>query len=89
MGQGGCMALEDAVILTRCLQKASAPNEAFQEFERLRFPRTKLINHRSLIFGRVGQWENPLAVRLRNMLSKYTPQKSLERGFESVHSYKA
>jgi 2-polyprenyl-6-methoxyphenol hydroxylase-like FAD-dependent oxidoreductase len=89
MGQGGCMALEDAVVLTRCLQSANAPEAAFREFERRRFSRTKLINQRSLLFGRVGQWQNPLAVGLRNILSKYTPQKSLERGFDSVHNYQA
>jgi 2-polyprenyl-6-methoxyphenol hydroxylase-like FAD-dependent oxidoreductase len=89
MGQGGCIALEDAVVLTRCLQSADAPESAFEDFERLRFTRTQFINKRSLLLGRVGQWQNKFAVALRNILTKHTPQKSLEQGFDSVYSYKA
>jgi 2-polyprenyl-6-methoxyphenol hydroxylase-like FAD-dependent oxidoreductase len=89
MGQGGCLALEDAIVLTRCLQNASSPNEAFREFERQRFNRAKFINRRSLLIGRVGQWQNPFAVRLRNLLTKHATQKSLEQSFDGVYNYKA
>lgn len=89
MGQGGCLALEDAVVLTRCLQKASSPNEAFLEFERLRFKRAKFINNRSLLIGRIGQLQSPLAIILRNILIGFSTQKSLELNFDSVYNYKA
>jgi 2-polyprenyl-6-methoxyphenol hydroxylase-like FAD-dependent oxidoreductase len=89
MGQGGCLALEDAVVLTRCLQRASSPTEAFPEFERLRFERAKFINKRSLLIGRVGQWQNPLAVVLRNVLTRCSTQKSLELSLDGVYSYRA
>ena len=88
MGQGGCLALEDAVVLTRCLQNSSLPNEAFLNFERSRFERTKLINRRSLLVGRVGQWRNPVAVGARNILTKYTTQKMLERNFDGIYNYR-
>ena len=42
MGQGGCLALEDALVLSRCLQNASSGADAFWEFERLRFPERNL-----------------------------------------------
>ena len=87
MGQGGCLALEDALVLTRCMQSTSSQNEAFKEFERLRFARTKLINERSLLIGRVGQWESQLAVKLRNILTKFTTQRTLEWSFDSIYKY--
>jgi 2-polyprenyl-6-methoxyphenol hydroxylase-like FAD-dependent oxidoreductase len=85
MGQGGCLALEESVVLTQSLKTASAPSEAFQEFERMRFERAKLINRRSLLIGSIGQWENTLGVWLRNVLTKTTTQKTMERSFDSVY----
>jgi 2-polyprenyl-6-methoxyphenol hydroxylase-like FAD-dependent oxidoreductase len=87
MGQGGCLALEDAIVLTKCLQKAASHGAAFHEFENSRFPRAKFINRRSLMFGRIGQWKNGLAVGLRDVLTKNTPAKSLERSLASVYDY--
>jgi 2-polyprenyl-6-methoxyphenol hydroxylase-like FAD-dependent oxidoreductase len=88
LGQGGCMALEDSIVLANCLQDASsAPGEAFREFERLRYKRAKLINRRSLLVGSIGQWENPLAVRLRDIITSRTSQKSLERSFDGIYDY--
>lgn len=89
LGQGGCMALEDAIVLTKCLQDSSTPNEAFQKFEVQRFARTKFITERSLMLGRVGQWQNPLAVFLRNTLTRFTPEKSLQKSFEPIYGYQA
>ena len=87
MGQGGCLALEDSIVLTKCLQNSAAPDAAFREFENLRFARAKFINRRSLLFGRVGQWQNDFAVGLRDVLTKYTPPSSLERNLASVYDY--
>ncbi|HEX8638055.1 MAG TPA: FAD-dependent monooxygenase [Pyrinomonadaceae bacterium] len=89
MGQGGCLALEDAMVLTKCLQNAATPDDAFREFENARFRRAKFINRRSLLFGRVGQWQNGFAVGLRDALTKNTPAKSLERSLASVYDYEA
>ncbi|MDQ4121466.1 MAG: FAD-dependent monooxygenase [Acidobacteriota bacterium] len=89
LGQGGCMALEDAVVLTKCLQNSAEPSEAFREFEAQRFPRTKFITERSLMLGKVGQWQNPLAVFVRNTLTRLTPKKSLEKNFEPIYSFRA
>jgi 2-polyprenyl-6-methoxyphenol hydroxylase-like FAD-dependent oxidoreductase len=66
MGQGGSPALEESVVLTQSLKTASAPSEAFQEFERMRFERVKLINQRSFLIGSIGQWENTLPTVLFN-----------------------
>lgn len=87
MGQGGCLALEDAMVLTKCLQNAAAPDKAFRDFENSRFARAKFINRRSLLFGRVGQWQNRFAVEVRDLLTKQTPPRSLERSLASVYDY--
>src|SRR5207253_167012 len=43
MGQGGCMAIEDAVVLARALSNYSEVAEAFGAYERLRCARTAKI----------------------------------------------
>lgn len=89
MGQGGCLALEDAVVLTRKLQNASEPSIAFREFERSRYSRAKLVNRRSLLVGRIGQWQNPFLVQTRNFLAKHTPKKMMEQGLDEFYGYEA
>jgi 2-polyprenyl-6-methoxyphenol hydroxylase-like FAD-dependent oxidoreductase len=83
------MALEDAIVLTKCLQNSPAASEAFREFEAQRFARTRFITKRSLMLGRVGQWQNPLAVFLRDALTRFTPEKSLQKSFEPIYGYQA
>jgi 6-hydroxynicotinate 3-monooxygenase len=39
MGAGGAMAVEDAVILSRCLSECPSPAEAFRSYESTRIPR--------------------------------------------------
>ena len=42
-GQGASLAIEDAVLLAKCLQQAAATEEAFARLEALRRPRVKRI----------------------------------------------
>ncbi len=67
-GQGGCMAIEDAVVLARCLQKDADPAQALLAFVDERYPRTSRITNESWQFGRVGQWENRAACWLRDRM---------------------
>ena len=43
LGQGAANALEDAMILTRCLTSHSSPEQAFALYQRTRGPRARLI----------------------------------------------
>ncbi|HEX8694589.1 MAG TPA: FAD-dependent monooxygenase [Longimicrobium sp.] len=73
-GQGGCMAIEDAAVLAACL--AARPDDlpaALRRFERRRYGRTTAVTRRSLLYGRIGQWSSPLAVRLRDAAFRLTP----------------
>jgi 2-polyprenyl-6-methoxyphenol hydroxylase-like FAD-dependent oxidoreductase len=65
-GQGGCMAVEDAVVLARHARAAASPAAAWAGFTAERFRRTRSIVNESWRFGRVAQWEGRLACRLRD-----------------------
>jgi 2-polyprenyl-6-methoxyphenol hydroxylase-like FAD-dependent oxidoreductase len=70
LGQGACQAIEDAVVLRRCLEGAADPAAALREYERRRIERTTYAVKRSHQIGSVGRWSNPLACWLRNKFQK-------------------
>ena len=65
MGQGACQAIEDAVVLAECLR--SDPVADLRRYEALRRERALWFVRTSWDLGRLGQWSNPLAVRLRDL----------------------
>ncbi len=73
MGQGACMAIEDAAVLARCLDETRSPDEAFLSFEKKRIARTTTIVNKSWKVGRVAQTENKILIALRNAALKLTP----------------
>jgi 2-polyprenyl-6-methoxyphenol hydroxylase-like FAD-dependent oxidoreductase len=73
-GQGACMAIEDAMILTRNLVKHRNVQDAFQSYEQERNKRTSKIVNQSWTFGTLAKWKNPFAVRLRELLVRATPE---------------
>ena len=87
LGQGAAQALEDTVVLARCLQEAGATADALWRYERLRSTRTAMVVRRSRRLGRVGQLENPLLCVLRNRALAMTPPKAQLRQLEEVMGY--
>lgn len=87
MGQGACMALEDALVITKCLRAHSDPAVAFKEYESKRFPRAKSIVEQSLRSGRMGELVNPVAVALRNTFMKLMGP-AIKNSFKSLHAYR-
>ncbi|WP_281890107.1 FAD-dependent monooxygenase [Paenibacillus sp. YYML68] len=76
LGQGGAQALEDALVLTHCLDRHGAgtqPTAAFREYERIRIPRTTRIVHASRRMGRLVQLKHPLAIAVRNAVLRTVP----------------
>jgi salicylate hydroxylase len=67
-GQGAGMALEDAVMLAACLQRAGAGNEraALREYAFRRKPRTTRMLESSRVNLRNSQTSDPAQVRARN-----------------------
>jgi 2-polyprenyl-6-methoxyphenol hydroxylase-like FAD-dependent oxidoreductase len=88
LGQGACTALEDAYVVTKCLQEHSDPTTAFQQYESLRFSRTKAIVEQSLRSGKMGELKNPFAVALRNTFIKVMGA-AIGNSFKSLHAYRA
>jgi 2-polyprenyl-6-methoxyphenol hydroxylase-like FAD-dependent oxidoreductase len=89
LGQGGCMALEDALVLAKCVAKQNSIEPALRRYESLRYSRTRHIQQRSLLMGHVGQWENRLIVGGRKVVTKLLPARLFEHNLRKVYSYEA
>lgn len=88
LGQGACQAVEDAVVLARCL--ADRPVEdALRLYERRRAARTARIQRRSRLAGRLFQLENSVACRLRDAAFRHVPSRSQLRQLEPIVGYEA
>ncbi|HEY1189118.1 MAG TPA: FAD-dependent monooxygenase, partial [Gemmata sp.] len=66
LGQGGCQALEDAVVLARCLAIARDPARGLEAFTAARRSRTAAVTRESWRLGRLGQVEGRAACWLRD-----------------------
>lgn len=73
LGQGGCMAIEDAVLLAHLLGASSDHAAAFARFEALRVPYTSRIVRDSWNFGRLAHSESTALLWLRDAMLKLTP----------------
>ncbi len=85
-GQGGCLAIEDAVVLSRLLRplvedlrkrgsvaSSSAIEKVFGAFANERFERCRWLAKKSNQMGNLGQWSSWLSVALRNFAIGLTP----------------
>jgi 2-polyprenyl-6-methoxyphenol hydroxylase-like FAD-dependent oxidoreductase len=66
LGQGGCMAIEDAVVLARNLKAHADPVRALEAFAAERRERTSAIVKESWHFGRLGQLEGRWSCAVRD-----------------------
>jgi 2-polyprenyl-6-methoxyphenol hydroxylase-like FAD-dependent oxidoreductase len=73
LGQGACQAIEDTVVLARCLVETDDVATALTAYEARRRDRTARIVTESWRLGRVAQWQHPLACRLRDALVRRVP----------------
>src|SRR6478736_4729005 len=73
LGQGGCMAIEDAVVLAHHLVKQSSLADALKAYERKRVRHTTKIVYASWQFGRIAQLEGSFSTWLRDVALRATP----------------
>ena len=74
LGQGGAQALEDALVLARCLQEYPQNIEwACQLYQHSRVAHTTKVVKGSKMMGRMMQLENPAAIGLRNLMLRTMP----------------
>jgi 2-polyprenyl-6-methoxyphenol hydroxylase-like FAD-dependent oxidoreductase len=70
LGQGACQAIEDGVVLTKCLAGGGDPVAALRAYEAKRIPRTAAVLRRSRMIGDLGKWTNPIACRARIQIQR-------------------
>ena len=87
LGQGGCMALEDALVLAKCVNREPCLRTALREYESLRYQRTRRIQKRSRLIGRIGQWQNPLFVTGRHVVTSLLSPRLIEHNLRRVYAY--
>lgn len=89
LGQGGCLAIEDAVVLARCLVKYGVGEAALRAYERARYERTAAVAYASRLYGQVGQWHTSLAVTLRSKVFSFLLPSLLRQLMKVVFEYDA
>jgi 2-polyprenyl-6-methoxyphenol hydroxylase-like FAD-dependent oxidoreductase len=88
LGQGGGMAIEDALVLAKSLRHENSIESALKLYEKKRITRTKHIQQRSRLMGKIGQWQNPLIVSGREIVTNLLPAKIFEFNLRRIYSYK-
>jgi 2-polyprenyl-6-methoxyphenol hydroxylase-like FAD-dependent oxidoreductase len=89
LGQGGCLAMEDAVVLARSFEKYGASEEALRRYERGRLKRTTMVSRYSRYYGGVGQWENVFARGMRRTALALVPEALALRLMQLFFDYDA
>jgi 2-polyprenyl-6-methoxyphenol hydroxylase-like FAD-dependent oxidoreductase len=89
IGQGGCMAIEDAVVLARCITGYSDLKSAFRAYEHLRYTRTAHVTRISRSYGKIGQWKHPVAVWFRSALLRFGSGMNATKSYRNFVDYDA
>jgi 2-polyprenyl-6-methoxyphenol hydroxylase-like FAD-dependent oxidoreductase len=87
LGQGGGMAIEDALVLAKCLARERTVECALRQYECLRRKRTRHIQQRSLLMGHIGQWQNRTMVAGRSIVTSFLPAALFQHNLRRVYSY--
>ena len=87
VGQGACMAIEDAACLAKCLEAQSDVGQALRVYEAARQPRTAFVGRQSNRIGMIGQFENPFLVGARDLVAKGFLCASHDMALNSVYAY--
>ena len=89
LGQGGCLAIEDAVVLARCLSGDKDIFRALRNYERLRDRRTANVVRSSRYYGVVGQWQSWPATLTRSLIISMCPESVIQRLLRLAFDYDA
>lgn len=88
LGQGGCQALEDAVVLADCLAGAADVPAGLVRYDALRRPRTQAIVSRSARLNTIGQIGWPPAAIARDLVARLAPAGLLLRSMTPVIGFR-
>jgi 2-polyprenyl-6-methoxyphenol hydroxylase-like FAD-dependent oxidoreductase len=86
LGQGGGMAIEDAVVLAHCLSSSGGLAAALLAYQAKRVKRTTAIVNASWQFGRLAQLEGGVSCWVRDLALRATPGSVIQRRLrENAH----
>jgi 2-polyprenyl-6-methoxyphenol hydroxylase-like FAD-dependent oxidoreductase len=86
MGQGACMAIEDAVTLRNAFMQHGITVDAGKTYEQKRLKRTQKIIEQSRLIGKIAHISNPMAIRARNIFMRLTPQSVSNKQLKFLYS---
>ena len=88
LGQGACMAIEDAVVLASCLREQPNLLQALRNYEAARMERTKLMTTRSFYVGKILTLEDGVLSWFRDrLLHSKLGESQAESVLEKLLSY--
>lgn len=87
LGQGGCLAIEDAVVLADCLSAGTAIEQALRQYEKRRRVRAHRVARIAHYMGQTLQVANPVFSRTRDTLIKHVPVGLALRGLLWIFDY--
>ncbi len=88
VGQGACMAIEDAACLAKLVSGAHDLAAAFRSYEAMRSPRTTFVARQARRIGAIGQWQNPWIVKTRNFFTRLVLSRPPDAQLNAVYAYK-
>ncbi len=87
VGQGACMAIEDAACLAKQLLAHSDVAAAFRSYEALRRSRTAHVTRQARRIGAIGQWENPWIVKARDAVTRLVLSRSADMRLNAIYAH--
>ncbi len=73
MGQGACQAIEDAFVLSECLEKYPL-KEAFQKYQKVRISKAHSLVKTSWQIGKMAHIKNPFLAKISTFILKNSPE---------------
>jgi FAD-dependent urate hydroxylase len=87
VGQGASLAMEDAIVLAKCLRDIEGVSDAFGAFEELRRERVKEIVEMSRETGNQKAPSNVITRKFRDLVLPFFLKRGIER-FEQIYLYR-
>ena len=87
LGQGGCQAVEDAVVLAERLARAADLEQGLRAYEVARAVRAHWFVEQSRRVGRLAQASGRLSCFLRDTIVRWIPESAIERRLRAAFSF--
>lgn len=87
MGQGGCQAIEDAVVLGKCLRASASLESGLRAYQSQRLSRANSIALMSRRMGQAITQANPIICALRNTVFRLMPPQVQMRNLQGIVGY--